>query len=301
MVVWRKVVDGKYTMQSSLLEWIRARRPASQSSPCSPRPPPLSTTQPPRSTVPEQLPEDIARAEDMATRERVKLLREQVEVALAEDVGQGGEASRDGAAAEGPENATEVDELEEEGEVGPDPDPVFGFHEPPPTGYDLKDFVVHRKRLHRDDLTKDDVRSFLIWEIQEATFRFQVRQLDKHVLKSSRQWSAGVEKERRALWPKIWGGLDGFVPSGIKTPAQTDPGRRVRLAAVYHLWKMVSKWPRCSEVPNLRNRSVDKGLSLEELGEIEQAVWKFYAQTFLDYFGFLPTIPTCMPRNPFIE
>lgn len=308
-LLWRKILDGKYVAETPPSEVIRARAPKSDAG--RQKHEQSQGSQQRIAAVAQHTEHDVSIQQDArdlegadvaeATRAHVRVLREQIEAALEHNVRPAFGHEDEGEELGANEAGREYEEEEEEGEIAPSGDPVYGFYEPPKSGYDLEDFVVHRKRVDRSALAKEDVRAFLIWEIQEASFRFQVRQLDRHVLKSIKQWNSAVEKERWALWPKIWGGIDGFVPSSVKTPGQTHPDARVRLSCVYHLWKMVSIWPRCSEVPNLRNRTVNKGLNLAELVDMEQAVWKFYAQTFYDYFGYLPTIPTCMPPNPFVE
>ncbi|EJD46637.1 hypothetical protein AURDEDRAFT_164459 [Auricularia subglabra TFB-10046 SS5] len=183
----------------------------------------------------------------------------------------------------------------------PPPDPVYGYHAQLPNGQKSTHFVIRQQRLTKDDLVRTDIRAFLIWEIAETEFRFQLRRTDTHVLKSLGLWSPDVEKQRNGLLMKVWGGEDGFVPSGMSAPAHTDAEPRRRLASIYNFWNLIRAWPRCSEVPNLAHYMARKGVSQEKLLRIESDVWKFYAQTYFDYFGVLPSLPRCMPENPFLS
>ncbi|EJD44229.1 hypothetical protein AURDEDRAFT_166620 [Auricularia subglabra TFB-10046 SS5] len=181
----------------------------------------------------------------------------------------------------------------------PPPDPVYGYHAQLPNGQHNTHFFIRQQIISKEDLIRPDIRSFLIWEIAETEFRFQLRRTDTHVLKSLGLWSADVEKERNILLMKVWGGEDGFVPSGMSAPAHTDAEPRRRLASIYNFWNLIRAWPRCREVPNLAHYMAREGLCEEQLLRIEHDVWKFYAQTYLDYFGVLPSLPRCMPENPF--
>lgn len=285
---WRKVLDNKHRIAPALESWFQERAEAK------------AETAQRRTAVSNTNSRDAARdsAHLAETRKRLEVLMQRLD-----EVTKAG-----GNGMVGLEEEVE-DELhglmaKEDGEMmsadsrgGPEPDPVYGLHEPPKLAY-IEEFLVLGKRLTREDFARPDMRAYLVWEVQEATFRFQIRQLDTHLLKTKDE---RVTMERKELWKRIWGGQDGFVPSGNKSPSQTDPEPGKRLSSVYHFWTLVSTWPRYHEVPNLRTRTMHEGLRLTDLAEIEEAVWKFYAQTFFDYFGILPTIPTCMPHNPFLE
>ncbi|EJD37387.1 hypothetical protein AURDEDRAFT_173566 [Auricularia subglabra TFB-10046 SS5] len=185
--------------------------------------------------------------------------------------------------------------------AAPPPDPVYGYARKPPNGFEISQFVIRHHVLAPSDLARGEVRAFLIWELEEAGFRFQLRRTDSHVLKSMGIWTEEIQVERDAIIQQCWGGSDGFVPSGMGIPAQTDPDPRKRVASIYNFWKLVRAWPRVRDVSNLRQYTQYEGLSMEQLVDIEHEVWKFYAQTFYDYFGILPTLPKLMPRNPFVD
>lgn len=179
------------------------------------------------------------------------------------------------------------------------PDPVYGCEPELPNGQAAKTFVVRQQRLSAEDLTRPAVRAFLIWELQETMFRFQLRDLDTYILTTLGLWSPSLQQERETLWLNCWGAQDGFIPTGKKCPLLTHPSVEERKWGVYNFWKLIRAWPRCREVPNLRNYTATDGLSLDALQSIEHEVWRFYSQSFLDYFGLLPTLPTIMPPNPF--
>ncbi|EJD41649.1 hypothetical protein AURDEDRAFT_169307 [Auricularia subglabra TFB-10046 SS5] len=167
----------------------------------------------------------------------------------------------------------------------PPPDPVYGYHAQIPNGQHSTHFVIRQQRLSKEDLIRIDIRAFLIWEIAETEFRFQLRRIDTYVLKSLGVWGSDVEMQRNVLLMKVWGAEDGFVPSGVSVPTHTDAEPHRRLASIYNFWNLIRAWPRCREVPNLAHHMAREGVSQEQLLRIEQDVWKFFAQTYLDYFG----------------
>ncbi|EJD39354.1 hypothetical protein AURDEDRAFT_171547 [Auricularia subglabra TFB-10046 SS5] len=185
--------------------------------------------------------------------------------------------------------------------TAPPPDPVYGYAPKLPNGHEISEFVIRHHVLPLSDLARAEVRAFLIWELEEAGFRFQLRRLDTHILKSMKIWTEEIQTQRDAIIQQCWGGSDGFVPSGMAIPVHTNPDQRERVASIYNFWKVVRAWPRVRDVPNLRRYTQHKGLSMEQLLEVENEVWKFYAQTFYDYFGILPTLPKLMPPNPFFN
>ncbi|EJD38649.1 hypothetical protein AURDEDRAFT_172276 [Auricularia subglabra TFB-10046 SS5] len=182
---------------------------------------------------------------------------------------------------------------------GLSPNPVYGCAPELPNGQAAKTFLVRQQRLSAEDLIRPAVRAFLIWELQETMFRFQLRDLDTYILTSLGLWTPEVQQERETLWLNCWGAQDGFIPSGKMCPLLTNAHLDERKWGIYNLWKIVRAWPWCREVSNLRAHTATEGLSLETLRLIEKEVWSFYAQSFLDYFGILPTLPTVMPPNPF--
>ncbi|EJD54867.1 hypothetical protein AURDEDRAFT_179912 [Auricularia subglabra TFB-10046 SS5] len=185
--------------------------------------------------------------------------------------------------------------------VAPPADPVYGYHPELPNGHRTTRFVVRNQVLTPDDLDRPEVRAFLIWELEEAGFRFELRRTDTWVLRSMGLWSREVQTQREALIQRCWGGNDGFVPSGMGVPALTDTDPRKRVAATRNFWELVRAWPRAREVAQLRAFTGYEDLSHDHFLQLEREIWKFYAQTFYDYFGILPTLPKLMPPNPFID
>lgn len=186
-----------------------------------------------------------------------------------------------------------------------DEDELFGHHPALPNGFVpqgvIRYFDVGTHSISSNNFDLGNFRAYLVWEVQEATFRFQLRALDVRVLKSMLKWTDEMKTARESLWPKCWGGLESFVPGGVVVPVQTHELITMRLSTVYSMLQLVREWPRTSQLPQLQDfTSRPEGLTLGNLLEVEAIVWKFYAQTYFDYFALVPQIPATMPSNPLL-
>lgn len=181
-------------------------------------------------------------------------------------------------------------------------DAVFGEHDPLPMGKAMQEFHLGSQRVTAEELKKPEIRKFLLWKVQEATFRLQLRNLDVHILKSMGLWNEQVAAEREKLWPMCWGrGTESFVPHGDVEPLLTRKAAMERFLALHALSRVVHTWPRAEGYKSIQFYTRGRGQSLDEdtLVQVELELWSLYVQTHYDYFGLLPTLPTLMPPNPF--
>ncbi|KZV98183.1 hypothetical protein EXIGLDRAFT_763677 [Exidia glandulosa HHB12029] len=181
-----------------------------------------------------------------------------------------------------------------------EPDPIYGTHAPLPYGRAVSEFRFGTHVVTAEDLKKVEYRKFILWRIQEATFRFQLRRLDMYVLKAMGVWD-DVAGDRATLWLKCWGrGSESFVPGGDVEPLLSRENPMDRFLGLTALSKIVHSWPR-SESFRSMHEYLHRPLGLYEaqVPIVERDLWRLYAQTHFDYFGLMPTLPAKMPPNPF--
>lgn len=179
-------------------------------------------------------------------------------------------------------------------------DPFWGPYPAMPAGQRMNEFCMGQHRVTKDAIQQNTaIRDYIVWELQEATFRFQLRDLDVRILKSSHGWSEDVAAARKEIWSQCWG-AESFVPTGEEPPPLTDTDFARRGQALLHLYKLVRAWPRANEIFDVSTIARSRaGLTEHNSQGFEQSVWKFYTQSFFDYFGIMPCLPTIMPPNPF--
>ncbi|KZV91245.1 hypothetical protein EXIGLDRAFT_770039 [Exidia glandulosa HHB12029] len=184
-----------------------------------------------------------------------------------------------------------------------EPDPIFGTHAPVPSGRGLSEFRFGSHVVTAEDLKKVEYRKFILWRIQEASFRFQLRTLDMYVLKSMGVWDDDVAAERARLWPQCWGrGSESFVPRGDVEPLLSRDSNPVdRFLGLIAFSRLVHSWPRAETYKSIQQytRLGGEGLQEDQIPVVERSLWRLYAQTYYDYFGLMPTLPAKMPPNPF--
>ncbi|KZV79082.1 hypothetical protein EXIGLDRAFT_782832 [Exidia glandulosa HHB12029] len=176
--------------------------------------------------------------------------------------------------------------------------PLYGWHDPVPNGFSLESFWIGPRRMAAAELERAEVREFLLWELEEAAFRFELRALDMRILEAEGLWD-DLGPGREQLWFKCWGGKEGFIPGGVVKPYQTHELLPMRLGSIHAMLKMMLPWPRYNDRKTLEMYTRKKdGMNLEELAAVEVEMWQFYAQSYYDYFAVTPVLPKSMPENP---
>lgn len=135
-------------------------------------------------------------------------------------------------------------------------------------------------------------RVYISWYIREMAFRYELHGLDDFLRKEyPDQIAVGVSNLRRqqdicAIWAS-----DVFVPEGAN-PLTLDEWSQ-RCTAVSAFYRIVSSWPRVllPECPLLWETE-------EEFLKFERAVWRAFAQTYVDYYARFPPVPAQRPAAP---
>ncbi|EJD33276.1 hypothetical protein AURDEDRAFT_117910 [Auricularia subglabra TFB-10046 SS5] len=180
----------------------------------------------------------------------------------------------------------------------------------PPNGWDLNKaltpdvFKFNEHELPRFTPPANDVpefagyvwpnaswRTFIIWDISELLFRFELYGLDFFLRK---QYPAALELtrestlERQQLIFDIWKGRN-FLPSGPSPLTAED--WRVREPAVRAFGRIVKTWPRTA-LPEAPETFTPAGFTA-----YEKAVWLAYGQTYMDYHWREAPFPCRCPES----
>lgn len=149
------------------------------------------------------------------------------------------------------------------------------------------------------DLTLVDHR-LVVWDSHEHNFHLELFSLDRCVMLED--WA---DPERRVVQEQKLQAvffqeatLMVTIPTGLKTIASADPQAHCEYVEAFRL--VVMDWP--GETPftfgplQFHKQIGDKVVwDFSLMHDFERCAYRFYCQTFFDYFGRAPTIPHTLP------
>ncbi|KZV89488.1 hypothetical protein EXIGLDRAFT_695577 [Exidia glandulosa HHB12029] len=171
------------------------------------------------------------------------------------------------------------------------------LYDPPLPPRNQNEFKVGQHVVTRQQLETDTrYAAWFIWEIQEATFRSQMRDLDRHVLQAMDAWNDETAAERETIWQDCWGGKwegASLVPSYDMAPPLLDSKNFLRRAgALVRFHRLVSAWPRSQEVKSTKGMLMtEDGFRSDRGQEIESSTQLLHCGGF----GRRPITPSRLP------
>jgi len=139
---------------------------------------------------------------------------------------------------------------------------------------------------------------YACWEVREARFRSGLLQLT-HYISVLQESPEDESVNRLALAAEIWAGdFEGndVVPArAAQNPLVSNDGA-TRHAAILRFGRFMCAWPFYEEklLPLVKLAEQERlPLTLREQDEVslETGTWRFYMQTYYDYFRHAPTLP----------
>lgn len=145
-------------------------------------------------------------------------------------------------------------------------------------------------------ITASDAQKVL-WELSELNFRFELQALDR---RASASTSDEDVHERQEMVNSCFPAAPSIIVAEVKHATQGlgSPDWRERLPILLRLRALMRDWrgmkPTPLLLPDLDNLDMYK---LEDVRILEDAVARFYTQSFYNFFGRAAVIPTTLPRG----
>lgn len=138
-------------------------------------------------------------------------------------------------------------------------------------------------------------KAVVVWELQEMTFRFELWELDRVLRRLYPEIAVRSDGDRLNDVLAVWGG-DSLIPTSTTNPL-LNPYDKVKHRAAYEAFReLIQPWPRLPA-------GLKAGQSVEEMSKprfdsFRLQMWRFYNQTYYDYFARYAPLPTEYPKHP---